>query len=304
MLKNLVAIIKEMENIEPTNDVESDNIDSNEPVDTGEDPSTTVMEMAIASAPGVKLSRIKPKEDDEYANWDLSGIHNITVDGEHAGTISKQGGGWGARSKHTYIIRPNIEGVLERGTWLNHTPENVETYVKAHGAEPDRKWNNGTTETFYSPKYLKSDQEFSNHNTHTKQFPDQQSAVDYLARAHRLSKEFPGPTGQQDRWNAAVDTKESYLAAKPTVEKSQSVMRDISSALYEARRKFPEHKDLHEILDKAMDHPAFIGHDILDEHKKRFNDLTYDLPDAPRVWDNSTPDNHKHLRNINEPWTI
>lgn len=257
-----------------------------------------ITEMAIASAEGVKLKRIDTKsENSRWKDYSMTGIHDVYVDGEHAGTLDKRKNqGWG-NSGHHYIIRPNVMGIMNPGRWHDITPEEKAEH-EAAGRHVSTHFSTGQPQVWKQDD-TEADREFTAHDAHKHQFHSQQHAVDYLARAHRMSKEFPS---QQDRWNAAYDVKEQYLQGKRDNTKTADTRKHLRHALMYAKSEAGDHPDLHEAIQTALNHPALAA---ADTHalESRFSDLTFDLPNHKTVWNQpEVADPHKAIRSIHEPW--
>lgn len=260
----------------------------------------TVSEMAVATAPGVKLTRIK---DEKYKNYDMSGMHNISVDGEHVGVIDKRRGEFNSykSSGHHYVIKPTVEGHFNSGSWKPLTPAELGKY---HANPDDHGMNihtgaNGELQR-YTTDTTDADHKFPNHDTHEKGFDSQQAAVDYIGRAHRMSKEFPG--GAKDRYAEAHDVKERYLQGEAHANKAREVRNHLLQAAWAAKKSYPDHPDLLKSIEAIHGHHAIKDDGMQAEHHQRFRDLTYDLP--RHSWSSTDKDPHENLRDINKAWKV
>ncbi len=264
-------------------------------------PSNVVSEMAVATAPGAKLTRIK---DDKFKDYDLRGFHNISIDGEHAGVMAKWQGQPNSykSSGHHYVIKPTLDGHFNRGSWKPLTASELGAY---HGKPDDHGMNISKDPTTgelrrYTTDTTDADHKFSDHNTHEQQFGSQQEALDHFVNAHRMAKEFPG--GAQERYAAAHDVKERYLQGEQHENKARSVRDHLLQAAWAAKKSYPDHPDLLKAIEDIHNHHAIASSDSSSDLHKRFRDLTYDLP--KHSWSSTAEDRHANLRDIHAPWKV
>lgn len=261
-----------------------------------------VSEMAVASAPGVKLSRIK---DEKYKDWDMSGYHNVTVDGEHAGVIDKVKGQYNSykSSGYHYRVKPTLKGHMDPGSWKPLTDEE-KAHVAAHpdGSHGYNLYNHHETgePQRYTKDSVESDHKFADHDAHEHGFDSQQEAVDYLARAHRMAKQYPG--GPTERYAEAHDVKERYLQGQEHANKARQVRNHLQQAAWAAKASYPDHPDLLKAIEDVHKHHAIADDGKQDEHREHFKNLTYDLP--KHHWHTTEKDPHANLRDISKPWEV
>jgi len=305
--------VQDMQNLMTAEQIDATEMGTPEDSSSPEEPTTTapeselsqitetlITEMAIATALGAKLTRIK---DEKFKDYDLSGYHNISIDGEHIGVMGKRTGKANSfrRGGNHYVVKPTLDGHFNSGSWKPLTaselgkhyasPDDSGMYVQTHHQTGElTRYTNDTTD---------ADHKFPGHDTGDRTFETQQHALDHVTNAHRMAKEFPGETGQADRWNAAVDVKERYLQNTAASRKAYSIRSSLSSAMSSAKQHYPGDTDLHAAIGAALEHSA-LGPEKFHDGITRFRNLTHDLP--THSWSSTEADPHANIRSIDTPW--